>query len=133
MTPLTDFVIQAYLGTNTGKAILQSPKVYMDYPVCFQFQYNISNQKAQLHLLVTTPSDDRFRTIQTWSYENQTDQVGWSLVQIPLNQGLTQIQLVAEKIGFSADLEFVLLNQTFIVNGSCPSSGELHQTINSSS
>ena len=116
--------MQASLGKNTGVATLQSPKVFIDYPTCFQFQYNITNQKAQLHLLITTPLDDNFQTVQTWGFENQTDMTGWSQVNIPLYNGVTQIQFVAEKIGFSTDLEYITINETLLINGSCPATGQ---------
>ena len=124
---LSEYIMRGLLAKNTGSAILQSPKVTFDSQMCFQFEYNITSEKVQLHLDLATSGN--FQRLQTWGYENQTDKTSWSVAQTTFAPGVTLVQLVAEKFGFTSDVEYVSLRETKLYKGSCKEKGELFEKI----
>ena len=116
--------MQASLKEFTGRATLTSPMLNISRPMCFKFVYRITHEKVQLVLYVATPVDDNPVRLQTWSYANQSsDGTGWCDGQVSLELKVTQVQLVAEKFGFTTGMEYVALRRTKLIEGPCVDEG----------
>ena len=107
------------LDTRTEMAILESPPYYILSPACLQFQYNISSPKVYLQVLVSTPASPQMQQVLQLIYDDQNPASVWSTASVPLPDGLTQLQFVANKVGVTVGDESAMIDDISIMNRLC--------------
>ena len=126
---LSEFFMKVVFGEWLDSAVLLAPLVQLNGSACLQFDYRLSHPK--IILSVQTSSLSNSSSSSTWllmnlSYGLQANASNWNTANVSLNsnQGqLQQVAFVAEKIGFTLELEYAVIRNIIMTNSPCPQPG----------
>ena len=107
--------MEAVLPPDTDTAILTSPNVYIPQPSCLSFSYTIDSPKVDLIVKVTTATGPAHIETTTLSFLDEY----WQSISISLKSGVTRIEFVAEKFGYTENSQVVILNNIVLTDGVC--------------
>ena len=115
----TDVFMQATLPPDTDTAILTSPNVYIPQPSCLSFNYFINSQKVDLIVKITTATQPARIEATTLLFEKQSFSNNWNSASISLKSGVTRIEFIAEKFGYTKNSQVVSLDSIVLTDGVC--------------
>lgn len=104
-----DYFVEAMFCLAMDSAVLLSPILQLnssDAAYRLQFDYRLSHPKLGLRVLTKTSEADDWRpTDQNLTFEMQKNSSGWSPACFDLRGPIQRIAFIAEKIGFTQNLE----------------------------
>ena len=114
-----DFFLYIKFDNRTDSALLESPPYSIFTPVCLRFQYNISSTKVYVRVMITSPTRPQPYQVLQLTYGDQNPTSNWSTANVPLPDGLTRLQFVADKVGVTVDSASAMIDDVTIVDGGC--------------
>lgn len=130
--------MEAVFGPSVDEAVLLSPPTQFNGTVCLQFQYRLSHPKIVLRIMTTSSSSSSnsfssssAQPLKELNYDMQKNASDWNPYSVQLtgaNDGqVQQVAFVAEKIGFTVDLESVAVRKILVsTDPKCQGQGDDH-------
>ena len=123
LVSLSVYFMKAVFGQNLDSAVLLAPPTQFNGSVCLQFQYRLSHPKIILSVQTTSLSNSlSTQKLMELNYRLQSNASDWNAANVTLNgteDELQQVAFVAEKIGFTVELEYAAIRNIVITNSSC--------------
>jgi len=118
------YYLKATFGPRTADAMLEIPVSVTSNDKYLKVDYQISSPKIELVILQfsadnkSVPGD-----VKKYMYGDQHGGGGWSSLNFLLASDVARIQLVAKKIGFATNVEYVLVGVVEVIEN--PGTGNM--------
>ena len=122
------YEIQAYYQQATfisglGQAILKSPNFNVVTSTCLTFLYKMTSESIQLYVNVTRSNAQSSRVLMI-TFGDQSNYPGWSTASVNISFAFKQILFVADKMGYSAAVDWADIDNITLSNAQCTSEGK---------
>jgi len=115
------YYLKATFGPRTGDAVLEIPVSLTSNDKYLKVDYQISSPKIELVILQYKADNRTKETVKR--YGDQYTGGGWSNLNFPLDSDVRSIQLVANKIGVTTDVEYVFVGVVEVIEN--PGTGNM--------
>lgn len=124
LVSLSEFFMKVVFGKWPDSAVLLAPPIQFNGAVCLQFQYRLSHPKIILSINTASHSNSSsIQELMKLKYSCQVNTSDWNAANVTLKSSdgqEQQVVFVAEKIGFTLDLEYAAIRDIVMTNSPCP-------------